>query len=340
MKLLAAPVIHARTRDNDFPSSLLVIPEDFSPETASWARRYIVASTGWLELTTDAGRRVVFCDKERIVSGLSIRISNLCQLCGTDDSSYVNINVTRINYAFIGLVFSKAEAAEKCFDLPFSLFLNLYEQYIALRWEEPFVEDGLTALKVPYAEFEVPEQTETCELPLVQPSDPRLVIDAGVADENVLAAAVTAQMQTIDEYSFCSNLPNTKSVTESQFRVVTSPHAQTVVNSLRKKECEKRKEQQKQAKEEKLERKLRWDNPSLFGGRLSGLLHGFGWESVHTQEKPASAKKEETNIRIIKYIGSFVLFVIGSLLIFMPSKDSKLPKTLKIRGEWTDDDEH
>lgn len=327
MKLSAAPVIHARTHNNDFPSSLLVVPEDFSSETAAWARGYIVASTGWLELTT-GGRRVVFCDKEHIVSGLSIRISDLCQLCGTGSSPYANVNVTRTNYAFIGLAFSKAEAAEKCFDLPPSLFLNLYEQYMALRWDEPFIENGLTALKVPYTEFEVPRQAETCELPLVQPSDPRLVIDAAVADENVLAAAVTTQMQMMNEYSFCTNLPNTKSVTESRFRVVTSPHAQAIVESLQRKEREKREKQAKEA------------NPERRSHRLSDFLSGSKWKSAKTQEEPTSAEKEETDIRIIKRIGGFVLFVIGSLLVLMPFKDGKLPKALEISEEWLDNEEN
>ena len=340
MKLSAAPIIHARTHNNDFPSSLLVVPEDFSPETTSWAHEYIVASTGWFELVTDTGRRVVFCDKERIVSGLSIHISDLYQLCGTGNSPYANVNATRPNYAFIGLVFSKAEAAEKCFDLPPSLFLNLYEQYMALRWEEPFAEGGLVALKVPYTEFEVPTQTEAFELPLVQTSDPRLVIDTVVADENVLVSAVTKQMQMMDEYSFCSNLPNTKSVIESRFRVVTSPHAQTIADSLQRKEREKRENQQKQVNEANPERKPQQEASLLFGGRLSDLLHGPRRESAETRVKPVLAKKEEPNIRIIKRIGGFVLFIIGSLIIFMTSKYGQLPKTLEVSKEWLDKDEN
>lgn len=329
MKLLAAPVIHARTRNNDFPSSLLVIPEDFSSETALWARGHIAASTGWFELTTGTGRRVVFCDKDRIVSGLSIRISDLCQLCGTDGSPYANVNVTRVNYAFIGLAFSKAEAANKSFDLPPSLFLNLYEQYMALRWEEPFAENGLAPLKAPYTEFEVPAQTETCELPLIQPADPRLVIDAAVADEAVLVAAVTAQMQTMDEYSFCSNLPSAKSVIESRFRVVTSPHAQAVADSLRKKERKKQEAQQKPTQEPELEKTSGWSTPSLFGNSfLSGLFHGSRRESSEAQEKSASEKPEGGGFRVVKYIGGFVLFVIGPLFFFMSSKDGNLPKNM------------
>ena len=56
--------------------------------------------------------------------------------------------------------------------------------------------------------------------------------------------------------------------------------------------------------------------------------------------KPVLAKKEEPNIRIIKRIGGFVLFIIGSLLIFMPSKDGQLPKTLEVSKEWLDKDEN
>ena len=195
---------------------------------------------------------------------------------------------------------------------PPALFLQLYEQYMALRWEEPFSESGLTALKVGYTEFEVPEQTISCELQIVEPFSPRMVIDTSTAAESEIAAVVTAQMQDLEEYSFCSNLPNTKSVLESRFLVVTSPNAQVIIENLLKKEPEKQ-----EAEQETENRKAKRKDTARSVGGLSGFLSCIKRETTEIEED-GSKGLEKSDIlveRILKgAAGMLILLCIRRML--------------------------
>ena len=74
MDILAAPIIHARNVKHDFPSRLLVIPDDFLDSDIQWARSYILDSTACMELSGQEGRRVVFCNNKVVVTGISVFI--------------------------------------------------------------------------------------------------------------------------------------------------------------------------------------------------------------------------------------------------------------------------
>lgn len=227
--MLAAPIIHARTKYNDFPSGLLVIPDDFTPRDTQWARTYITQSTRYLELMGTAGRRVVFSNADVVVSGLSIRIKDLYHLCGKSPQ-YGKVDGTRVNYAFIGLVIPKNQITT-AFDIPYSVFLEQYETYMQMLWEMPPRENGITTTKVPYSQFQLPQAQAVCEIPRLEDEKMRIVLDANDFPLESICAKVALMAQE-GALGFCSDVPNATSVTASNFSIVTAKHPQQIIAAL------------------------------------------------------------------------------------------------------------
>ena len=228
--MLAAPIIHARTKYNDFPYGLLVTPEGFRPQDAKWARTYITQSTRFMELSSNRGRRVVFCNDSFVVTGLSIRIADLYALCGKTPK-YDKIGPDRSNFAFIGLVIPKNEVGT-AFDVPYSVFLEQYEAYMRLLWEIPYSETGLTAVSAPYTALCLPEAAAVCELPALENENMRIVLDTDYAPLDAICAKITQMAAGMPELGFCSDVPNAVSVISSQFSVVTAKNAQQIIAAL------------------------------------------------------------------------------------------------------------
>ena len=110
MKALAAPIIHARTKDIDFRSGLLTIPEHFNNSDVQWARKYILDSTRYFELAGEDGRWTAFCNEDVVVTGVSIYIENLYKKCNRQPC-YAQVDGKRRNYPAERLV--TAEPAHK-----------------------------------------------------------------------------------------------------------------------------------------------------------------------------------------------------------------------------------
>lgn len=156
MKALAAPIIHARTKDIDFRSGLLTIPEHFNNSDVQWARKYILDSTRYFELAGEDGRWTAFCNEDVVVTGVSIYIENLYKKCNRQPC-YAQVDGKRRNYAFIGFVIQKSDITE-AFDVPYSMLLEQYEKYMELRWDDSLddTSDSLSATRVGYQSINFP----------------------------------------------------------------------------------------------------------------------------------------------------------------------------------------
>lgn len=219
MKILAAPIIHARTRDVDFRAGLLVKPEDFSEDRTRWARKYILDSTRFFELAGPEGRWAAFCDQKVAVAGVSIRIGQLYRLCGKEPK-YDKVNGNRANYAFIGIAVPKSEIGE-AFQITYPLLLDLYEKYMALRWEDGIGGSSLEAIRAGYESMEVPEAEEVCQVEFLDFSQ-RQIYDFSIGTAQSLVSRMLLEMKNQEELSFCWDMPNERSIRDSGFTVVTS----------------------------------------------------------------------------------------------------------------------
>lgn len=219
MKILAAPIIHARTRDVDFRAGLLVKPEDFSDDRTRWARKYILDSTRFFELAGPEGRWAAFCDQKVAVAGVSIRIGQLYRLCGKEPK-YDKVNGKRTNYAFIGIAVPKSEIGE-AFQVTYPMLLDIFEKYMALRWEEGLDNSALEATRAGYEPMEVPGAEAVCKAQFADFSK-RQVYDFSIGTAQSLVSRMLLEMKNHDELSFCWDMPNERSIRDSGFTVVTS----------------------------------------------------------------------------------------------------------------------
>ena len=261
MNLLAAPIIHARNDKHDFPSRLLVIPDDFSDSDIQWAHSYIVDSTACMELSGQEGRRVIFCNDKVVVTGISVFIAHLYSACGKT-AKYAKVDGNRDNYAFIGFVIPK-RMIKKAFDVPLSLLLEEYEKYMNLRWEEESDKGYLDPLQEKYFSVDFPEADDLCSIPTPLSGHTKHVLDVNEAPLESILARVTFEMRRSDCIAFCSNMPNASSIIKSKFTLVTSQNTHRILEAMRKREQEEVKElEEPEENQEEEKRKKRFKYPT------------------------------------------------------------------------------
>lgn len=293
--MLAAPIIHARTKNNDFPSQLLVVPNNFSPNDILWARKYITQSTRYFELAGREGRRLIFCNHSMLVSGISIRIGDLYYLCGKEPH-FDKVDGNRVNYAFIGLVIPKTEIT-KAFDIPYSAFLDQYEKYMGLLWETPYNENGISATKSEYTHIEFPDAKSICDIPNLKQDNAKCILDTNYATLDSVCAKVTHIMKNKSKCGFCSDIPNANSVIESDFTIVTSANAQSIIDAIEREEKKKATQST-----ESIQKKSSFN--SAFGKKSQNSSDFFS-------ELVATIEKTWKNIpKVVKYFGGFVLVIL------------------------------
>lgn len=253
MNILAAPIIHARNIKHDFPSKLLVIPDDFLDSDIQWARSYILDSTACMELSRQEGRRVAFCNDKVVVIGISIFIEYLYSIFGKS-TKYAKVDGNRDNYAFIGFVIPKG-MIKKAFDVPLSLLLEEYEKYMNLRWEEESSNGYLDPLRGKYFSIDFPEADESCNIPIPSLWQAKHVLDINEAPLENILARVTFEMRRSDCIAFCSNMPNASSIISSKFTLVTSKNADRILEVMLNRELEEAKELEEPEENQEEEKK-------------------------------------------------------------------------------------
>ncbi len=261
MDILAAPIIHARNVKHDFPSRLLVIPDDFSDSDIQWARSYILDSTACMELSGQEGRRAVFCNNKVVVTGISVFIGHLYNACGKT-AKYAKVDGNRDNYAFIGFVIPRG-MIKKAFDVPLSLLLEGYEKYMNLRWEEESSNGYLDPLRVKYSSIDFPKADDSCNIPIPALWRTKYVLDVNEAPVENILDRVTFEMRRSDGIAFCSNMPNASSIINGRFTLATSKNADRILEVMRNRELEEAKElEEPKENQEEEKRKGRFKYPS------------------------------------------------------------------------------
>lgn len=236
MKALAAPIIHARTKDVDFRSGLLTIPAHFKAPEVQWARKYILDSTRYFEFAGEDGRWTAFCNENVVVTGVSIYIENLYKKCNRQPC-YAQVDGKRKNYAFIGFVIQKSDITE-AFDVPYSMLLEQYEKYMELRWDDSLddISNSLSATQVGYQSVNFPAAESVSNVLKLYDRQKKTVLDLGADSLESILARLMLIMKNESSLSFCSDMPNATSVIESQFQIVTSGNAYGIISTIQKRE--------------------------------------------------------------------------------------------------------
>ena len=235
MIVKAAPIIHARTKDIDFRANLLVVPDDFSATDVKWARKYIVDSTRYFELTNNYGRHIVFCNEKVIVVGVSIRIEDLYELCGCETSEYALVDLQRTNYAFVGFVLKK-DTLKGAVDIPYTAFLEQYEKYMNLRWNDSLgVPGSMENTKASFQNFNFNDATFDENIARYMSGTTNYVVDSTLASSSAFVIhAIYAGLRK-SKFAFCSNIPTANWVLESNFDVITSENAKSINETIKNK---------------------------------------------------------------------------------------------------------
>ena len=231
MIVSAAPLIHARTKNVDFRSNLLVVPSSFDSIDVQWVRKYITDSTRYFELANEYGRKVVCSNNNYIITGLSIRIGDLYRLCNKEPQ-YDRVDGNRVNYAFIGFALEKHTVTEPI-DIPYSAYLEQFEKYMGLRWNDSINESAsLLHTRVEYCNLDFPRAANVSNILNIAPKSHPVAIDSSLASIEAISAEAIMLAAKCDNFAFCSDLPNATSVVDSQFGIVTSANAKSINDSI------------------------------------------------------------------------------------------------------------
>lgn len=310
MRLRAAAIIHGRTKNVDFRAGLLVQPSGFTEQDVKRARKYITDSTRYFELAGPGGRRVVFTVGKYLITGISIKISELYKLSDRE-AKYTYVDNKRDNFGFIGLAIP-IEDITAPFQFPYDILIDQYEKYMELRWEDS-EEHPKEAYKPSLSDFEV------IEVPALEltgaidfsdlPAGKRCVLALDVDTPDNIAAVVTYNIKRTPWLSYCSDLPNTTSVRESEFAVVTAQNADGILNALLKEDSMKEKENAAQ-KDDREDNKSILKN--LWNGKLSDKNNkGKERESEVKQDNSTDNKWKE----FLRSLGLLVVSAGGILLV-------------------------
>lgn len=231
MIISAAPIIHARTKNVDFRSNLLVVPTSFDSFDIQWVRKYITDSTRYFELVNELGRKVVCSNEKHIIVGLSIRIMDLYRLCNREPQ-YDRVDGNRVNYAFIGFALEKDTVTEPV-DISYSNYLEQYEKYMDLRWNDSINSSAsLLHTKVDFCGFDFPRAENISNVLNNPEKSIPIAINSDIASIEAISAEAIILAASCDNFAFCSDLPNATSVVDSKFNIVTSTNAKSINDSI------------------------------------------------------------------------------------------------------------
>lgn len=155
------PFVHARTDKMDFRTGkLLFAPTFFQSNTDLKKNVLEVANKTVGELSKRSYIRSIFSDGSVCVIGVTATIPELSKQCGREvNFSYVDTaRHQRVAYTYIGVAFHVCDRPD-VFELSAEVAAELYEKYIALRWNEHggepdayetrYIDDSFSSEKMP-----------------------------------------------------------------------------------------------------------------------------------------------------------------------------------------------
>ena len=226
MQISTIPIIHARTKNVDFRSNLLVVPDFFTLDDIKWCHTYITESTRFFEMVDKKGRQVLFSNESYVVIGLSIFIRDLYELCNKAPQYHL-VDGSRTNYAFLGFLFRKKDILSP-FNIPYEFYLEQYERTMNARWLDPTTPHSLLPTREPFSDMEFPDSEVSKPRFHLPFETQKAIFNSEEFSAETLISEILTNIQREHDISFCSNLPNASSFIDSHFKIGTSVYAKQI----------------------------------------------------------------------------------------------------------------
>lgn len=146
--MLAAPIIHSRTKYIDFRDRLLAVPNDYNEDDINWAQKYILSSTQDIDYQDNHIKSIIFNGQKHLIIGITTKINYLVSTCNTSQDFAIKDEKSRSVYAFIGFSIKHTTLDNLAnlppFEIQNAIYLESYNKIMATRWDETHSSPGAT----------------------------------------------------------------------------------------------------------------------------------------------------------------------------------------------------
>lgn len=219
------PIIHARTKNMDYPANFMVRPKDFTKADIAWTSKRILTATTNVEFMENE-RWIILKNKQRCIAGAVILIKDLYEKSSTNkteaDKKYFKDGRGRTTLAFIGLSII-GEKFDSVIDIDYDCLWKIYKNYIADIWEENIqLESQLASsldnsdfVNVPFREIDEPIQA-------VYTKNHYAIYNSEKSMDKKLFNYYLNKALAGTRLTFCSNLNSPKAVKTKVFSIITA----------------------------------------------------------------------------------------------------------------------
>jgi len=220
-----SPLIHSKTFKVDFRENFLVVPEDFSMNKISWAKKYVLSSTSYMEYLQDDIRKVIFSDGEHCVIGITCYLRSLSSLCN-EEIKEIRDSANRPVFAFLGFVSKITKESEvKIYNIPIRNYFDLYKQFVIPRWLESVAHDPVKEIYREVSTISIKDNLNKGIPTTPVKLDGYEIFGCDPFIEGQLISSTLSDVTLGRSVSLCTNMANIKMIKDSDFQKVTCPDA-------------------------------------------------------------------------------------------------------------------
>jgi hypothetical protein len=214
------PFIHARTKVLDFRTGkFLFSPALFSENKEFNEKLLKVANISVQQLNRREFVRSVYSDREICVVGVTMRIEDLTAAISRE-VKYSHVDGDRVAYAFIGSAFYIKDSPQ-CFALSSKKVSEIYENFLAERWDELPGCDGAY-------------DTRLIKTPMYLSDDDCITISDNDCYNKAFADAISGEaVLYVDEYKLRPKTNDPKTETKKGDKTRNKPD-KTIIDALRR----------------------------------------------------------------------------------------------------------
>ena len=144
MTLMAAPLIHSRTKFIDFRNQFFARPEDFNTTDVKEIKKYILSSTTSIEeLDKSDCRKLILTNGDNVIFGITAYMTYFNNISNNAlEDILVDKSGRRGIYLFVGLVVKKCDLNSAIVFPDDRYFVEAIKRYLIPRWEEMSHDEG------------------------------------------------------------------------------------------------------------------------------------------------------------------------------------------------------
>lgn len=220
LNIEAAPIIHARLKDLDFPPKLLVAPEDFTSEDISVARSYITANTYQFEMSAEKERKLFALNDKFLIIGLSTTMEKLYRYDGRE-TQYNKVDRGRVNFGFVGAVIRKKDISQiQPFRFPYTLLIKYYEECMGKYWT--YTKQITEPFRSQYQEQQLEESLSDINISKDRTYGKTIVLDENEFSSDQIIVCFLDNIKKINRCVYCSDVHSISMLKNGNFDVISS----------------------------------------------------------------------------------------------------------------------